>query len=229
MDAVNALVNRRVQGEPIAYLIGQREFYGLAFRVTPDVLIPRPDTEILVDVALQKTPRAAHVLDLGTGSGAIAIAMAHQRPDIKVWASDASPDALLVAQKNALAHHCTIHFVQSDWFSALPNQQWQVIVSNPPYIRQGDDHLAQGDLRYEPIDALTDHADGLSALRKIIQGAMTRLTEEGWLLVEHGYDQADAVRSLFIEQGFVAVQSWRDLAGIERVTGGRKELILNVN
>lgn len=214
------LVQRRLNGEPIAYLTGQREFYGLNFLVSPDVLIPRPDTELLVELALQYSPAGTNLLDLGTGSGAIAVTLAHLRSDLQIWASDISEAALKVAQHNAGAHQCTIQFRLSDWFAGLPEMQWQTIVSNPPYIENQDPHLRQGDLRYEPVNALTDHADGLSAYRTIIAQAQLRLADGGWLLLEHGYDQAGAVRNLLSAQHFTGVQSWRDLAGIERVSGG---------
>ncbi|NKI72053.1 peptide chain release factor N(5)-glutamine methyltransferase [Collimonas pratensis] len=226
---LSALFGRRLRGEPIAYIIGQREFYGLQLEVTPDVLIPRPETELLVELALQHLPsdprQALSVLDLGTGSGAIAIAIAHSRPDLAVTALDVSSAALTVAGRNAARHlqleHGPFRLLQSNWYSALGEQRFDIIVANPPYIVAGDRHLAEGDLRFEPQDALTDHADGLSALRNIVGGAGHHLKNGGWLLMEHGYDQAAAVRTLLQVQQFEAVQSWQDLAGIERVSGGR--------
>ncbi|SDX93984.1 release factor glutamine methyltransferase [Collimonas sp. OK242] len=227
---LSSLFRRRLLGEPIAYIVGQREFYGLQLEVTPDVLIPRPETELLVDLALQHLPAAdagntLSVLDLGTGSGAIAIAIAHGRPDLKVTALDVSSAALTVASRNAARHltpdQTRLQLLQSNWYSALADQQFDVIVANPPYIVAGDSHLTQGDLRFEPQDALTDHADGLSALRSIIDGAGCHLKDGGWLLMEHGYDQASAVRALLQAQQFDAVQSWTDIAAIERVSGGR--------
>jgi release factor glutamine methyltransferase len=223
---LTTLCARRIAGEPMAYLIGEREFYGLAFHVDPAVLIPRPETELLVELALQHLAPDACVLDMGTGSGAIAIAIAHARPDAKVWALDASTQALQVARRNAERHRVDVQFLHSDWYAALDDelkdeQRFDVILSNPPYIVAGDRHLAEGDLRFEPIDALTDHADGLSALRTIVSGAAEHLSAGGWLLMEHGYDQAHAVRSLLNAAGFNEVQSWRDLADIERVSGGR--------
>jgi release factor glutamine methyltransferase len=214
------LVQRRFNGEPIAYLVGKREFYGLSFEITPDVLIPRPDTELLVELALQHLPSGGQVLDMGTGSGAIAVAIAHTRQDAMVTALDYSHAALNVAQRNSQQHGAQIEFLQSDWYAALENRQFDVIASNPPYIVKDDHHLSQGDLRFEPIDALTDHADGLSALRTITGGARRHLHAGGWLLMEHGYDQAAAVRDLLTASGFSDVQSWQDLAGIERVSGG---------
>ncbi|MFJ3057810.1 peptide chain release factor N(5)-glutamine methyltransferase [Herbaspirillum sp. NPDC087042] len=221
-DALAALLARRLQGEPIAYIVGLREFYGLDFRVTPDVLIPRPDTELLVELAMERLPQRGSLLDMGTGSGAIAVAIAHTRPDASVTALDASAAALDIARGNAAAHHTSVTLLLSDWYQALPaGQTFDVIASNPPYIVAGDQHLSQGDLRFEPVDALTDHADGLSDLRSIIDGAPAHLQRGGWLLMEHGYDQAAAVRALLAGSGFAEVQSWRDLAGIERVSGAR--------
>ena len=217
-----ALVQRRLNGEPIAYIVGQREFFGLPFEVSSAVLIPRPDTELLVELTLDRLPPQGRALDMGTGSGAIAVAVAHTRPDADVTALDVSADALAVASRNAANNQARVHFLQSDWYAALQGAApFDVIASNPPYIASGDRHLAEGDLRYEPVGALTDHADGLSALRTIIAGAPRHLKPQGWLLMEHGYDQSAAVRALLGEGGYVEVQSWRDLAGIERVTGGR--------
>jgi len=220
---LDALVARRLRGEPIAYIVGRREFFGLDFQVGPAVLIPRPDTELIVELALERLPQgAARLLDMGTGSGAIAVAVAHTRPDAAVTALDVSPDALAVAQANAAANGARVRFLHSSWFDALDAAEtFDVIASNPPYIAAGDDHLAQGDLRFEPVGALTDHADGLSALRTIIAGSPRHLVPGGWLLLEHGYDQAAAVRALLLDAGFTDVQSWQDIAGIERVSGGR--------
>lgn len=214
------LIQRRLAGEPIAYIVGQREFFGLPFIVTPAVLIPRPDTELLVELALEKLPPDGQLLDLGTGSGAIAVAVAHQRPDARVTALDASAEALAVARQNAAQNHARVRFLLSDWYAALDDERFDLIVSNPPYIEKNDPHLTQGDLRFEPTDALTDHADGLSDLRIIVNGAARHLAQGGWLLLEHGYDQAEAVRALLAAQGLAQVQSWQDLAGIERVSGG---------
>jgi len=226
-----ALETRRLAGEPVAQLVGTREFFGLDFEVTPDVLIPRPETELLVETALaalegMTRPR---VLDLGTGTGAIAIAIASVRPDAQVWAVDRSAEALAVATRNAVRlldqgrHGGPLQFARSDWYDALdPTLRFDVIVSNPPYIASGDPHLSEGDLRFEPRGALTDEADGLSAIHAIIAGAPSRFAElSGVLWLEHGYDQATAVRALLDEAGFAAVRSARDLAGIERISGGR--------
>jgi release factor glutamine methyltransferase len=216
-----ALVERRKFGEPIAYIVGAREFFGLQFQVNDAVLIPRPDTELLVELALERLPAQGRLLDMGTGSGAIAVSVAHTRRDAAVTALDFSGAALDVARANANAHGAAVRFLRSDWFSSLDDERFHVIASNPPYIASGDEHLARGDLRFEPNMALTDHADGLSALRVIIGGAAAHLELDGWLLLEHGYDQAAQVRELLDAQGYADVQSWRDLAGIERASGGR--------
>lgn len=221
---LSALYQRRIGGEPIAYIVGEREFYGLDFYVTPDVLIPRPETELLVELALERVPKNGRVLDLGTGSGAIAIAIAHTLHDVSVCALDLSAAALVIAQRNAARHNVHINLLQSDWYASLADQAFDVIVANPPYVVGGDPHLSQGDLRFEPIDALTDHSDGLTALRAIAAGATHFLAGGGWLLMEHGYDQAAEVRALLAAQEFHEVQSWQDLAGIERVTGGRSKV-----
>jgi release factor glutamine methyltransferase len=220
-DQLNALVARRQHGEPIAYIVGQREFFGLPFHVTDAVLIPRPDTELLVELALERLPPQGRVLDMGTGSGAIAVSIAHTRKDAAVTALDVSSAALDVARGNAQVNNAPVRFLESDWYSAVDTEMFDLLVSNPPYVAAGDEHLVQGDLRFEPIGALTDHADGLSALRSIIVGAHGRLVAGGWLLMEHGYDQAAQVRDLLTASAFTEVQSWVDLAGIERVTGGK--------
>ncbi len=224
--ALSEVVSRRLGGEPIAYITGKREFYGLSFAVTPDVLIPRPETELLVELAMERLPAKGRLVDLGTGSGAIAIAIASMRPDADVSATDVSEKALNVATHNALAllnGKQTVRFSQGSWFDAIQDQQkesFDLIVSNPPYIDSGDEHLKKGDLRFEPASALTDHADGLAALRILVSGAPDYLKENGWLLMEHGYDQSEAVRTMLAGRGFANVQSWKDLAGIERVSGG---------
>lgn len=236
VDAYRALEARRVQGEPIAQLVGAREFYGLDFDVTPDVLIPRPDTELLVETALTALEGIAQprVLDLGTGSGAIAVALASARPDARVWAVDRSAAALDVAARNAAKlldarrPGGPLAFVAGSWYDTLdPALRFEAIVSNPPYIASGDPHLEQGDLRFEPRGALTDEADGLTALRAIVAGAPARLAPAGVLWMEHGYDQAAAVRALLESAGFMDVRSKRDLAGIERISGGRLALPAN--
>ncbi|HJV82458.1 peptide chain release factor N(5)-glutamine methyltransferase [Noviherbaspirillum sp.] len=221
-NTVSALFQRRIDGEPIAYILGEREFFGLSFHTTPAVLIPRPETELLVELALARLPHGGQVLDMGTGSGAIAVAIAYSRPDVSVTALDVSEAALDLANRNAARNGAHVSFLRSNWFDAINAAQFDLIVSNPPYIVENDPHLTQGDLRFEPIDALTDHADGLSALRTIVSGAPEHLKSGGWLLMEHGYDQAAAVRELLVKHGFREVQSWQDLAGIERASGGRR-------
>ncbi|HTH62330.1 MAG TPA: peptide chain release factor N(5)-glutamine methyltransferase [Paraburkholderia sp.] len=225
-----ALEARRVHGEPVAQLVGSREFFGLDFDVTPDVLIPRPETELLVETALEALEHIAQprVLDLGTGSGAIAVAIASARPDARVWAVDRSADALAIAARNAARlldparPGGALAFIEGSWYDALdPALRFDAIVSNPPYIANGDPHLAAGDLRFEPRGALTDDADGLTALRAIVAGAPDWLVAGGVLWMEHGYDQAEAVRALLTARGFDDVRSARDLAGIERISGGR--------
>jgi release factor glutamine methyltransferase len=219
-----ALLKRRLHGEPIAYILSKREFYGLDFAVTPDTLIPRPDTETLVEAALAKIPvnQPCAVLDLGTGTGAIAIAIASQRPQAHVTAVDQSQKALDVAQGNAknLAVN-NVRFLLSNWFSELNGEAFDIIVSNPPYIAEDDPHLKQGDLRFEPESALAAGADGLDCIRQIIPQASTHLRPEGWLLLEHGYDQAEKVAQLLRSAGFDTVASVADLSGILRVTLGR--------
>ncbi len=219
--AACALFERRRRGEPIAYLTGEREFFGLSFAVTPDVLIPRHETELLVELAMERLPRGANALDLGTGSGAIAIALAHARADAHLTATDASEAALAVARRNAAQNGVRVTFLQSDWYQNVAGR-FDLVVSNPPYIAAGDPHLSQGDLRFEPASALTDDADGLTDLGAIIQGAPAHLAPGGWLLMEHGHDQAAAVRALLDAAGWQQVGSWRDLAGIERVTGAQR-------
>jgi len=221
------LVRRRLAGEPIAYIVGKREFFGLDFEVSEAVLIPRPDTELIVELAIERLPPQGRLLDMGTGSGAIAVSVAHSRPDASVTALDVSEAALAVARRNAANNRTGVRFLRSDWFSALEDKgscgdTFDLIASNPPYIAAGDAHLSQGDLRFEPAGALTDHADGLSALRAIVEGAPRHLAAGGWLLLEHGYDQAAQVAALLAAGGYLEVQSWRDLGGIERVSGGRR-------
>ncbi len=215
-------MERRAAGEPIAYLTGNCEFYGLEFRVTPAVLIPRPETELLVDLALERLPveGRARVLDLGTGSGCIAVSLGRQRPRMEVWAADAVPAALEVARDNALRLGATVRFVRSDWLADLAGERFDLILSNPPYVAAGDPHLSRGDLRFEPASALVAGEDGLNDIRRIVAAAPAHLAPGGWLLFEHGYDQAQRCRALLTAAGFGQVTSWRDLAGIERVSGG---------
>ena len=255
--AYRTLLQRRLAGEPLAYILGEREFFGLNFRITPATLIPRPDTELLVELALERIPspltlieplatrlspqagkslvisrlrereersggRGFRVLDLGTGSGAIALSIAHVRPDVEVTAVDASIEALEVARENARRLNIgNTRFLHSDWFEALARECFDLIVSNPPYIADADAHLSQGDLRFEPRTALVSGTDGLDDIRRIVADAKLHLNGGGWLLFEHGYDQAARARELLEASGYVEVFSARDLAGIERVSGGR--------
>lgn len=217
------LVERRAAGEPVAYLTGEREFYGRNFMVTPAVLIPRPDTELLVELALAHVSgrRQARVLDMGTGSGALAVTLALELDEADVTALDRSREALWVAMANAARLGASVSFVQSDWFSALGEERFELIVSNPPYIAAADPHLEEGDLRFEPHTALAAGPAGLDDLAEIVAGAARYLEAGGWLLCEHGYDQAFAVRGLLADAGLASITSWKDLAGIERVSGGR--------
>ena len=220
-QAYQQLLQRRAGGEPLAYLVGEREFHGLMLTVTPAVLVPRPDTECLVDWALAlMAPQAApRVLDLGTGSGAIALALAYRQPGAHLTATDCSAEALVVARANAARHGLSVHFLQANWWDGVPGSPFDLVVSNPPYIAGDDPHLAA--LGYEPRLALTPGGDGLDALRCIVAGTPTRLRPGGWLLLEHGYDQGADVRHLLQQAGFVEVQTRTDLAGVDRCTGGR--------
>ena len=220
--AFQALLRRRLDGEPVAYLLGQKEFFGLALRVDARVLVPRPDTETLVTWALDLLPdgQAARVLDLGTGSGAIALAVAASRPQAQVDAVDASDDALAVARANAQALALAVRFCAGNWFGGAPQGvAYDLVLSNPPYIADGDSHLPA--LRHEPLRALTAGADGLDDLRAIVAAAPARLAPGGWLLLEHGWDQAVAVRALLAAAGLEEVQSRTDLGGNDRCSGGR--------
>lgn len=239
VELLETLATRRERGEPLPYLIGHAEFRGLRLNVSPAVLVPRPETELLVEWVLELEPGLSRrdslrsqkksgnaalpfrVLDLGTGSGAIPLALKQARPDWQVAAADLSPAALAVARSNAERLGLRVDFYESDWYGNLPpGLKVDCIVSNPPYVADGDPHLAGDGLRYEPAMALTDFADGLSALRRIVAGAPAFLEVGGYLLLEHGYDQGAAVRSL-LEKDFDAVETRRDLAGIERSSGGR--------
>lgn len=223
-SAFEALIQRRINSEPIAYILGYRDFFGLNLKVTPDTLIPRPDTETLVEAALEKIPpkQPDKILDLGTGTGAIALAIAKNRPNAQVTAVDFSENALKVAQENAknLAIQ-NVSFFQSDWFSAIQNQRFDVIVSNPPYIENNDAHVKQGDLRFEPKSALTSGADGLDDIRHIVRESLTFLNPQGWLMLEHGYNQAENVRERMSASGFTEVTTIKDYGGNDRVTIGK--------
>ncbi|HTP47717.1 MAG TPA: peptide chain release factor N(5)-glutamine methyltransferase [Casimicrobiaceae bacterium] len=217
------LARRRLAGEPVAYLTGRREFFGLELEITPDVLIPRPETELLVEKALAWIPAesAVSVLDLGCGSGAVALAIAHERPHARVLGADVAPAAVALAMRNAerLAI-ANARFIEADWFSGVPGEAFELIVANPPYVAEDDPHLAQGDLRFEPPAALSPGADALAAIRTIVSGARNYLAAEGVLALEHGHDQAPAVQELLAGAGFSDGSSARDLAGIFRVTWG---------
>lgn len=214
-----SLLERRLAGEPVAYLFGEKEFHGLTLQVDPRVLVPRPDTETLVDWALEclQGLREVRVMDLGTGSGAIALALQKERPDLQIHAVDASADALEVARENAQRLGLPVRFAHGDWLEGS-GTGYCLIVSNPPYIRENDPHLP--DLRYEPLSALASGADGLTDIRRIVQAAPEHLAEGGWLLLEHGHDQTSEVRALLETRGFEQVQSRKDIAGIERCSGG---------
>ena len=219
---VDLLVAQRSMGHPVAYLLGRREFYSRDFAVGPEVLIPRPETETLVEAALARLVTPACVLDLGTGSGAIAITLACERPGLKLTATDRSERALATARANARTHGREVEFLHGEWYAPLAGRRFDLIVANPPYVAAGDPHLGKGDLRFEPAHALTDgSADGLASIRAIIAQAPRHLNPGGWLLLEHGYDQAEAVRGLFAAAGFAALVSIADLAGIPRVAGGK--------
>ncbi len=217
---LQALVARRGKGEPVAYLVGRREFYSRTFQVGPGVLIPRPETEHLVEAALKHAPHNARALDIGTGSGCIAITLKLERPDLQVSAVDVSADALTIARANAAELKAEVEFVESDLFSALAGRQFELIVSNPPYIAEADAHLNLGDLRFEPKNALASGPDGLDAIRAIVDQAKTHLAPSGWLLFEHGYDQGAAVQGLLKASGYAGVFLEQDLAGQPRVSGG---------
>ena len=224
-------INQRANGKPVAQVLGVREFYGRTFGIDEHVLIPRPETETLVEQALMRVSGRKQldstaesrlsIFDLGTGSGAIAITLKLEMPDATVTGVDVSTAALRRARANATTLNAVVTFVEGSWYSPLTDQRAHLIVANPPYVRRSDPHLTQGDLRFEPITALTDQSDdGLASIRTIVAGASQRLMPNGWLMIEHGYDQATSVRDLMTGAGLVNVESTRDLSGIERVTVG---------
>lgn len=219
-----ALAKRRAAGEPVAYITGRRGFWSFDLYVSPDTLIPRPETELLVELALAHIPEnhPCRILDLGTGSGAIALALAHERPSVQVTAVDVSGAALAVANRNAAELKLrNLLFIRSHWFAELADQLFDVIVSNPPYIEACDTHLQQGDLRFEPRSALASGEDGLDDIRGIVSEAPQHLSRHGWLLIEHGWNQGKAIRQLFNAAGFIDVATEQDLEQRDRVTMGR--------
>ena len=223
-DRYEAHVTRRAHGEPVAYILGEKEFWSLALEVTPDVLIPRPETELAVELALGHLAEDApgRVLDLATGSGAIALAIAHERRRLRVTGTDASPAAVAVARRNAARLHlANVEFQVGDWYAPVGDERYTLIVSNPPYIAEGDGRVDPAVRRYEPHGALYAGPDGLQALRAVVDGAGDHLVDGGWLVVEHGDQQGAAVRSLFVEAGFGQVETRRDLGLLERCTEGR--------
>jgi release factor glutamine methyltransferase len=211
------LVQRRARGEPVAYILGRKEFYGLELAVNPAVMVPRPETELLVDLALQRD--FSSLVDLGTGSGAIALAIKRHRPAARVVAVEASAAALVVAQRNAARYGLQIEFRHGRWFEPLAGERFDLIVANPPYVAEGDPHLP--DLGFEPRVALTSGADGLDAMREIVRQAPGHLARGGWLLVEHGMGQEAAVRALLLQAGLEDIESCPDLARIPRVAAGK--------
>ena len=224
LEQINALTARRVAGEPVAYLLEERDFYARTFRCSPAALIPRPETELLIERALSHLPAdsAFHILDVGTGTGCIAITVALERPNAIVTAIDISPDALALAQDNAQRLGANVAFVQSNWLAALPpNARFDLILSNPPYIAPGDAHLTQDDLCFEPAIALADAVDGLESYRQLALGALRHLKPGGTLILEHGYDQGESVLALLAAAGFTGVEMHRDLAGHPRITEAR--------
>jgi release factor glutamine methyltransferase len=224
LDQYQTLVQRRCQGEPIAYITGQREFWGLSLTVSPATLIPRPETERLVEIALEKIPtdESCLIADLGTGSGALAFALASERPLCQIIGTDISAAALAVAKENGQRLNLTnVSFIQGRWFEPLKDRQFDLVVANPPYVASNDPHLQEGDLRFEPRQALSAGPDGLEAIREIIASAKTHLKPGAWLMLEHGYDQGDSVITLFEENGFSHVFCHRDYAARERATEGQ--------
>jgi release factor glutamine methyltransferase len=226
-DQFRDLAQRRHLGEPIAYLIGHREFFGLNFNVDSNVLIPRPETELLVQWAIDHAPQGAHVLELGTGSGCIAICLSYHRPDLTIVAADISQAALSVARSNQQLNKLakTINWIESNWYSNIDEPAlFDVIISNPPYIASSDKHLQQGDLRFEPAMALTDHADGMASIKQIAAGAQSRLKPNGWLVFEHGYDQGNACQQLLQSLRFSEAATLQDWEHRDRISLGRRPM-----
>jgi release factor glutamine methyltransferase len=221
-SALHRLIARRLAGEPVAYILGEREFYGRRFQVGPTTLIPRPETEHLVEAALARGPAAARVLDIGTGSGCIAITLKLERPGWSVCAVDLSAGALAVARANGAHLDADVEWLESDLLASLDDRCFDLIVSNPPYVPDADPHLDQGDVRHEPRTALASGTDGLDAIRAIVGQAPAHLAPGGWLLLEHGYDQGESVPALLTGAGYTEVFMARDLAGQPRVSGGKR-------
>lgn len=224
VEQAEQLAARREQGEPVAYILGVREFWSLPLQVSPATLIPRPDTEALVEWALtllSDKGQGQKALDLGTGTGTIALALKSEMPALSMWALEREPAALDLARRNAARLGFQVNFLASNWFAALNERNFQLIVSNPPYIDAADPHLSQGDVRFEPHTALVAEEDGLADIRQIIEQAPDYLAPGGWLLLEHGWQQAEAVRELLLARGFHAVITRQDLGGQERVSGGQ--------
>lgn len=217
-----ALLERRLRGEPIAYITGKREFFGHSFNVSPDVLIPRPETELLVEVMLEQIPadRRLDILELGTGSGCIAISLALVRPLARITAVDKESAALAIARENARQLHASLTFLKSDWFDALATQKFDYIISNPPYVPTDDSHLNCGDVRFEPLSSLHSGMNGMADLKQIIERALLFLRAQGGLFLEHGYNQAKNTATELTRHGFKEVQTWQDLSGNDRITAG---------
>jgi len=219
-----SLIEQRRQGHPIAHLTGKKEFWSLELAISKETLIPRPETECLVETALRMIPDEVSfsILDLGTGSGAVAIAIASERPNSKIVATDINSDALDLAKENANTHQLNnIQFLFSDWYKSIPSQSFDLIVSNPPYIKQNDEHLSQGDVRFEPELALAAGADGMQAINMILENAKRYLASDAYLLIEHGYDQKSLVQDAFLKRDFRQVKTFQDLSGQDRITHGQ--------
>jgi len=222
LTAFNALIEERKSGTPIAYITGYRDFWSLRLKVTPDTLIPRADTELLVETALtlKNVEKPCDVIDLGTGTGAIALSLANECPSWGITATDINPKTLAVAKENATTLELAVSFKESAWFDAI-NDRYDIVISNPPYIESDDPHLQQGDLRFEPAGALASGQDGLDDIRRLVQQALKHLKKDGYLLLEHGYQQAEAVRSLMAKAGYIDIETHQDIEDRDRVSLGK--------